>query len=160
MLWLASTWLMTSRNLCSSDDTQLQPDATPPNRLNAAAPIFVPMTPPRSDCGDDEGKQRQDKELQWFADFEVPTVEVCRGEREGVLGQPLRRSWLQWSLDAGTPLNGTDPSDAKACRLDDGGGVCGYLFPDEDQGGSWAGTAGQRGTTDDTSLGCQAAVTK
>ena len=42
---------------------------------------------------------------------------------------------MQWSIDIGTPLNGTDPSDAKACRLDDGGGVWGYLFPDEDQDG-------------------------
>ena len=36
----------------------------------------------------------------------------------------------------------------------------GYLFPDEDQGGSWVETAGQRDTAEDTSLGCQTAVTK
>ena len=43
------------------------------------------MTPPRSDCGDDEGRQRQDEELQWFTDFDVPIADVCRDERDGVL---------------------------------------------------------------------------
>ena len=101
--------------------------------MNADAAVYVPMTPPRSDCGAGDGGNLQEEELQWYTDFDVPDFTTCRGEREGVLGQRTHRDWIQWSLDTGTPLTGADPSEKKTCRLDNGGGIWGYLFPDEVQ---------------------------
>ena len=81
-----------------------------PSRLRAEAPIFVPMTPPRSDEDAGNNDHLLEDDMQWFTDWQTPDYTVCRGEREGVLGQPARSSWLQWSLDTGVPLTDSDPS--------------------------------------------------
>ena len=122
---------------------QLQYGQSTPVRLKAEAPIFVPMTPPRSDgeAGNDE--RLPDDDMQWFTDWQTPDYTVCRGEREGVLGQPTRSGWLQWSLDTGTPLVDSDPSEHKAQWME-----APQLFDGEDPAEIDQGSSDERGWTE------------